>query len=274
MKKIVNDLVYYKFSIFDQYDHELKHLISTRIGGKSLPPYESLNVGLHVGDRKEDVINNRDRICKKLGYSIDSLVAMKHVHSTNVHVISSSDKGKGAKDWSDGLQDTDCVVTNMKDVILFSATADCSVSILFDPRQNVLGICHAGWKGVRDNIIANTIFKMENQFKCSRGDIIVGIGPAICSKCYDLKEEVADGFERQFSGKSRDILRRGADGKRYLQISKAIEAQLISSGIKGDHIEDSGLCTSCMVHEFYSYKKENEMTGRTGIFAILTQDKH
>lgn len=235
-----------------------------------MPPYDSLNVALHVGDRNENVISNRDKVCKEIGYSIDSLVAMQHAHSANVHVISDSEKGKGAKDWSDGLPNTDSIVTNMKDVILFSATADCSVSIFFDPKKSVLGICHAGWKGVRDNIIINTISVMENKFKCNREDIIVGIGPAICDKCYDLKEEVADGFEKQFSVKSDNILRKGADGKRYLQISKAIEVQLISSGIKRDHIEDSRLCTSCMINEFYSYKKENQITGRTGIFAVLT----
>jgi YfiH family protein len=222
---------------------------------------------MHVGDEPDRVIKNREKICSNLGYAIDDMVFMQEAHSSNIHIVTHSDRGRGAKEYLDGIEGVDGLLTLTKGVVLSSITADCSVSILYDPVKDILGVCHAGWKGIRDNIIENMLLSMEREFNSNRSDILCGIGPAICCKCYDLKEEVASMFKNQFK-KSVGIFD-VRHGKTYFQLSKAIEYQMIAGGVAKKNIEDSNICTSCRPDEFYSYKKENMITGRTGVFAVL-----
>jgi YfiH family protein len=269
VKKIIEDMVYYRFSLFEQYCPEVNHIVTTRIGGHSKPPYDTLNVAMHVGDDPEDVIRNRDLVCKKLGYTIDSMVAMQQGHGANVKVIDLSFKGRGARRWEEGIEDTDGIITNSRGLVLSTAAADCSMSLFYDPVQRVLALAHCGWSGVIGNIFKNVIATRVEHFGSRRGDILVGIGPTICEKCYEIGEETVRIFEERFPKDKEEIISISRSGGKSLNIVKALNLQLLDEGIKENQIEVSNLCTSCNLKEFYSYRAEGKDTGRTGIFAVL-----
>ena len=111
MRKFINDIVYYQFFIFEEFYPELKHIVTTRIGGYSKKPYNALNLSFNVGDSYEDTIRNRGLVCNKLGYMIDSIVAMRQSHGANVRVIDAADKGRGSRKWEDGIANTDGMIT-------------------------------------------------------------------------------------------------------------------------------------------------------------------
>ncbi|MFN3467148.1 MAG: peptidoglycan editing factor PgeF [Candidatus Brocadiales bacterium] len=269
MKKIEDGLVYYQFSYFERYYPRLRHVITTRIGGYSKRPFDTLNVGSHVGDDIEDVIKNRDLVCKKLGYTVDSIVAMKQSHGANVKAVDSSFKGRGARRWGDGIDDTDGIVTASRELILFTTAADCSMGMFYDPTQRVLALAHSGWSGVISGIFNKIVVTMERDFHCERKDILVGIGPTICGKCYEIGDETVKMFQDKFPHYLGKIISTSREGGRALDIVKALELQLLEEGIGPDHIEVSGLCTACNTKEFYSYRLEKKDTGRLGIFAVM-----
>ena len=269
MQKIRDRIVYYQFSSFQKYCPELMHLITTRIFGYSEKPYDSLNIGLHVGDKRYDVIRNRELVCQTLGFNINSMVAMQQSHSANVKVIDESYKGKGAREWEDGIEDTDGIVTHTKNMILSGMAADCSLSIFYDPVKKVLAISHSGWKGIVSGVLRNTISKMMKAFACKRENIQVGIGPAICERCYEVGDELIEKMEASFPDCMDQILSKTRKGSRSINIVKALQIQLCNEGIQPEHIELSNLCNACGIKEFYSYRNEDKTTGRFGLFAVL-----
>jgi YfiH family protein len=270
MKRIVSDdLVYYQFPLFEQYHPRLRHIITTRIGGYSKRPYDTLNVGLHVGDNVEDVIKNREIVCKKLGYTLDSVVAMQQVHGANVKVIDYSFKGRGARRLEDAIEDTDGLITNSRRLVLLTVAADCSMGMFYDPVQEVLALAHSGWDGVISGVFRNVVVTIEKDFHCKREDILVGVGPTICGRCYEISDDVVKIFQDKFLHDKDKIISTSVNGGKTLDIVKALELQLLAEGIDANHIELSNLCTACNTKEFYSYRVEKGNTGRTGIFAVL-----
>lgn len=269
MKRIIeNNIIYYQFSILNVYHPNLKHVITTRIGGYSQKPYNSLNIGIHTGDRTFDVIKNRELVCNILGYSIESMVVMKQNHTGNVSIVDLSFKGRGARRWEDGIDNTDGIITNSKGLILSSMSADCSTIIAYDPVKRVLSLAHSGWRGVLLDIIKNMLAKMEEYFHSNRKDIIVGIGPTICKRCYEVGDSIISLFKNRFSSNNDSIISYFNKGWR-LDIVTALKTQLLQEGILNYNIEISNLCNLCNIKEFYSYRGENKITGRTGILAVL-----
>lgn len=270
MQKIRNRIVYYQFSSFQKYSPGLRHLITTRIRGYSQKPYDTLNIGLHVGDKKDDVVRNRKLVCQTLGYDVDSMIAMQQSHTANVRVIDGHYKGRGAREWEDGIENTDAIVTDSKDIILSGMAADCSLNILYEPVKRVLAVCHSGWKGIVSGILRNTISEMVKTFNCRREYIRVGIGPVICSKCYEVGDDLIDAMECSFPSGIDSILSKTEKGSRSINLVNALHIQLCDEGIKPGHIELSNICNACRIDEFYSYRNENGITGRFGLFAVLS----
>lgn len=269
MQRIRDRIVYYQFSSFQVYSPGLRHLITTRISGYSQKPYDTLNIGLHVGDKKDDVLRNRKLVCQTMGYEVDSMIAMQQSHTANVRVIDAHYKGRGAREWEDGIENTDALVTDSKDIILSGMAADCSLNILYDPVKRVLGVCHSGWKGTVSGVLRNTISEMVKTFNCRREYIRVGIGPVICSKCYEVGDDLIEAMKDSFPSSFGGILSKTRQGSWSISLVNALYMQLCGEGIKPGHIELSNICNACKIDEFYSYRNENRTTGRFGLFAVL-----
>ena len=94
----------------------IRHFISTRSGGVSKAPFNSMNLGLHVGDEQNDVINNRERLVSSLGIAFENLTIAEQTHSGNVAIISEKDRGRGHACHKDAVSNVDAMVTNQKNI--------------------------------------------------------------------------------------------------------------------------------------------------------------
>ncbi len=121
--------------------------ITTRHGGVSAPPYDTLNLGLHVGDEPANVMRNRARAVAAFGVALDATVFARQVHGTAAASVGPEDGGRGAASENDAVDDTDILVTASPGITLAILVADCVPLALVDPAAHVLAAVHAGWRG-------------------------------------------------------------------------------------------------------------------------------
>lgn len=238
----------------------LRHGVFTRLGGVSLAPYDSLNAALHVGDDSVAVLENRARIARAMGAGLESLCSMRQVHGVTVGLIGSAEVGRGARSWEEALPETDSLISNQPGALLMALVADCTAVVLYDPVRRAVGVAHGGWRGTLDRIGRGTVERMREAFGSDPADLVVGISPSIGSCCYPVGAEIAESFRESFPGVPGLV-----EGDR-LDVTRAMVAQLREAGVRAEAIETAGMCTSCGVELFYSYRKE-ERTGRIAVVA-------
>lgn len=245
----------------------VRHGISTRLRGLSEPPYHSLNLALHVGDDVNHVLKNRQHFCSALNMNPEKVVTAEQVHGSKIAIVTEADIGKGAFAYSESLAATDALITAVPEIPLMLFFADCVPVIIFDPRQKVIAVCHAGWRGTVDKIAQKTILNMESNFGTAPQDCLVGIGPSVGSCCYEVDAAVAAKVQANFADWQQ--LLRPNDLRWQLDLWAANRAQLHEIGVLKQNILNSGICTSCNVDLFFSYRAERGLTGRIGAVVCL-----
>nr|WP_176221994.1 peptidoglycan editing factor PgeF [Paenibacillus barengoltzii] len=234
-----------------------------RSGGVSEPPYDSLNLALHVGDDPQHVLENRRRLAKALGFASDAWTCGEQVHGNAVAVVRAEDRGKGFLDRSGAFQETDGLVTNVPGVLLTSFYADCVPLYFADPVRGVVGLAHAGWKGSVRLIAAEMIHTMEREFGSQRSEIRTAIGPSIGECCYEVDEVVMEKVREALPGEEPHFASASPRaGKTMLNLKEMNRIIMIKAGILPTHIECTTWCTSCHPEYFYSYRAQNGVTGR------------
>lgn len=173
----------------------------------------------------------------------DEIGCMQQIHSGNVSIITRKDVKR--------VSDTDGLVTNKKNTPLAVLTADCLPIMLYDPKKEIIAIAHAGYRGLLERIIENIISAFISEFTSDPKDIIVGIGPSIETKCYEVGKEVIEKFEKSFPTFKEMYIKE--DGKVYLDLRSAAQQCLLKAGILEEHIEIMDICTKCD-ERFYSYR--------------------
>lgn len=240
---------------------------TTRLGGVSGGHWSSLNMGLHVGDRNEDVVTNRERLAEALGWPFAAFTCAEQVHSDKVHIVTAEDAGRGRDSRQSALQDTDALVTNVRGVLLASFYADCVPLYFYDPVHEVVGLAHAGWKGTATEIACRTVETMQRAFGSDPAQLRGAIGPAIGICCYEVDGPVIDRMEALCSGFANapaidSMIRRMQDGKAMLDLKEINRQIMIKAGILPTRIELSSWCTSCRTDLLFSHRAENGATGR------------
>lgn len=252
-------LVYYQFEKWVG----LKHGIFTRLGGISQVPWDSLNVGGTVGDKKEAVRINHQLMYRALGVNESRACTVWMVHGHDVIVVDEPVEGKD-RDW---LAKADAMITNRTDTPLVMRYADCTPIMYYDPVKNVIGIAHAGWRGTVQGIASRTVQAMVETYGCDLNDIECGIGPAIGYKRYQVGEEVVEAVQTHFNTTEGLIRRDPNDGTAYLDLWRANQLELERAGIS--EIAIAGICTAENTHEFFSHRAEDGRTGRFGAVISL-----
>ncbi len=159
----------------------------TRNNGYSKGIYSSLNCGMKSNDKLVNIKNNIYKAKNNFSREKKILVLPNQYHSNKAIIVKNSIKNYKC----DGL------VTNSSEVILGITTADCIPIILTDHDRGIIGICHAGWKGLVGGIIENTIKKMS-YLSSNRSDISAFIGPCIRKSSYEVSRSFIDGLNREF----------------------------------------------------------------------------
>ncbi len=239
------------------------------MGGFSRSPYDSLNLGFHVGDCAEIVIKNREKLALSLEIPLDNFTIARQVHGCNVESITEDLKGHGAFNDNTAINETDSLVTDIPNICLVVLQADCVPLLFFDVKKKVIGVAHAGWRGTVGMVAQNTVKVLQEKFNCLPGDILVGIGPSIGPCCYEVGPEIIAQIEKVFPKKGHIINNKTSYGKGYFNLWEANKMQLVQMGIPEKNIEVARMCTRCNHTQFFSYRYQNTETGRFGAGIML-----
>ncbi len=248
----------------------IDHFVSTRVGGLSHTPYESLNLGFHVEDDAKTVLKNRERLAENMGIPLSDFAIAKQVHSGTVTLVTEGMRGYGAADLDTAVEETDAMVTDVTGLCLTVLMADCVPVLFFDPQERVVAAVHAGWRGTVKLAAQNTINTLRETFGCKPTDILVGIGPSIGPCHYEVGPEVISQVEDAFGGTEGYINDESADGKGYFDLWEANKRQIIEAGIPAQNIEIAQICTYCNPHLFFSERHQKGKTGRFGAGIMLS----
>ena len=230
-------------------------LLSTRTGGVSKSPFNSLNLGDHVGDHIEDVLANRAIFTKALPAEP---LWLKQTHST----IVSTPYSRAQKHHS--LIEADASVSNISEEVLVVMTADCLPVLFANKRGTVIGVAHAGWRGLCSGILENTIAEMSNlSSEATASDLIAWLGPAIGPDAFEVGEDVVSAFRDSGLAFSKSAFKPipNSPGKYLADIFELARDRLKACGVQS--IYGSEYCTVKDGEQFFSYRRD----GVTGRFA-------
>lgn len=240
-----NGIPFYCFQNLSAFP-QLEHGITTRQGGVSAPPFESLNMARNVGDTDSRVAVNRQRVWSRFGGAPP--VFIHQVHGNTVAVFD----GAKAKEAAPLPPEADAMVTDLPGHLLTILVADCQAVMLFDPVRAVIANVHSGWRGSIANIIGRTVAVMQDRFGCDPTGIHAGIGPSLgpcCAEFVNYKDEIpASLWSYQVSENHFDFWALSRD-------------QLVRAGLSENHIEAARICTRCRRDLFFSYRASRR-TGR------------
>ncbi|HEV8340667.1 MAG TPA: peptidoglycan editing factor PgeF [bacterium] len=235
-------------------DGSAAHGFTTRLGGVSQPPFQSLNLGRGVGDAPALVAENRRRALAALRAGPEAHVEASQVHGRTVAVVDRADRGRKVE-GADGL------ITSDPEVVLAIHAADCVPILLWDSRGGAVGAVHAGWRGTAAGAAPAAVEEMRTAFGTHPTDLRVALGPSIGACHYEVDAPVAAAFERW--PWRADILRAGRPGHWHLDLAEANRQDLVDAGVPAEQIWSSSYCTACHRHLFFSYRRER-LTGRMG----------
>ena len=196
----------------------IRRVTTTRSGGASAPPYDSFNLGDHVGDDPSAVAANRLRLASAIGLAPDHVIWMNQVHGVHVETADAPRQ--------DPFDATDALVTSTVGLALAVVTADCVPVLLGDAQAGVIGAAHAGRVGAADGIVLRTVEAMLAA-GAHAPDISALLGPAVSGANYEVPEAMAAAVEARLPG-SRTTTSSGRPG---LDLRAGIARQLVSVGI-------------------------------------------
>lgn len=211
--------------------------------GSTRPPF-GFNMSLSVGDDVAEVLANRTRLARKLGFDASRMATQRQVHGSAVAAVEA------------GYQpaESDAMLTDREGWLLAVSVADCVPVLMCDPLHRVVAAVHSGWRGTLRNIVGCTIERMRSTYATDPHDIRCYIGAAAGQCCYEVGDDVAQQFDHRFS--------RLTGGGKYLFDNKGcVLEQLISCGLQPHHIELDIGCTICN-SGFHSYRRDGASSGR------------
>lgn len=242
---------YVTSKLFHPYP-KITHTFTTRHGGLSKAPFDTNNLAFHVGDDAGDVVKNHRLLADALGYDYTKLIHMRQIHSDNVVIVDPK-----VHDFAHPPE-CDALITDLPGIPLMVMTADCTPVLFFDPVQNVIAVAHAGRAGAIKGIVPKTIEKMCTHYGSQKDNIVVVLGPSIGGCCYEVGETI--GREMLASPNAFAVIQK--DGKYFLEVNAIIHNQLKESGIPKAHIDDLNICNACENETYFSYRADNQTTGR------------
>jgi YfiH family protein len=248
-----NGVVYYASAKLDAVG--VRHAFSTRIGGISPAPFDSLNLGNPSGcgprDDYDRIWGNYSRLTSSIGCGDEPPLRVHQVHGCEVACVEAGkafDTGRRA----DALVSRDGRVISVR-------TADCVPVLLCSGDGRIVAAVHAGWRGIVAGIIPAATGQMLKGAGAA-DTILAAIGPCISGEAFEVGAEVLEAFIHVF-GDAAPIART-PDGKPTVDLRRAARMQLLSSGLRESNIDSTDRCTVTHRDEFFSHRRERGITGR------------
>jgi purine-nucleoside/S-methyl-5'-thioadenosine phosphorylase / adenosine deaminase len=196
----------------------IRRVTTTRAGGVSAPPFDTFNLGDHVGDDPVAVAANRARLAAAVGLGADRVVWMNQIHGDRVARVDGPREAP--------IDETDAIVTSTPRLALAVLSADCVPVLMADARAGVVAAVHAGRVGARNGVVARAVEAMLAAGGHEQ-DISALLGPAVSGRNYEVPAAMADEVEAALPG-SRTTTSSGTPG---LDLRAGIACQLKALGI-------------------------------------------
>ena len=229
---------------------------STRLGGVSDFPKNSLNLAGYDEDSEENIVENRRRFLQVFDGDF-TLASCWQIHSADVRIIKKLD------DVEDGNFKMDALISDVPNVLLGVKTADCVPILLGDAKTKAFAAVHAGWRGTANSIIKNAVEKMRETYGTNPEDLICAIGAAACGRNYEVGQDVIDAFAEKFSSCGK-LFTQTREGHALIDLHLANKEELLSVGVLPANIFTAPLCTMERTDLFFSYRVEKKLYGKTG----------
>lgn len=243
-----SSIKYFKSSIFN--DSKFVHAFTTRINDFSMAM-------TGIPELEPYILKNREKICSVLELDYRLIVTPDQQHTDNIKIINSMDEDLSA---------TDGIITSSKSLVLMLLFADCTPIILYAPKEQVIGVIHAGWRGTAKKIAQKAINLFTNDFNVYANTIKAAIGPAIGQCCYPVSQETAFELRKSIDENHANIFKEN-NNQVKVDLKKLNAQQLKEAGVLD--IDIINKCTSCNNSLFYSYRAEEGKTGRHAAIASL-----
>lgn len=223
----------------------IQALTTTKLNGFSAPPYAENNLALHVGDHPPHVLSNRARLMQSLNLPSEP-AWLEQTHSTDCILIDEDTNRVG-----------DAAISRRMSTPLVIMTADCLPIVLCDHQGTEIAAIHAGWRGLVNGIVDNTLSKMQSD----KTQLMAWIGPAICQSCFEIGIEVKNMFLSKYPFTQSAFHEK--DKRLYADLPKLAELVLTHNNVL--QVYQSNACTYEQHDAFYSYRR----TAQTGRMATL-----
>jgi YfiH family protein len=222
---------------------------TTRRGGVSAPPFDTLNLGRSTADRPESVAENRRRVLAALATPPPQLATAGQVHGAGLLEVEAPGHTPGY----------DALLTRVPGLAIAVTTADCMPLVFTAP--GLVSVVHSGWRGTADgmpSVAARAMFERG----AGPDRLTVHLGPCIRSCCYEVGPEVAGRFPGECVIPSGDRWR--------LDLPLAARLQLREAGVDDATIHDTGACTMCEPRDYFSHRRDGSPSGRQWAVAVVT----
>jgi YfiH family protein len=263
---LYNDDVINKQSILYAFqDARLVAGTTTRHGGTSNPPFDSLNMAFHTGDDVESVRKNRRFFSNTLQVDLNKMIFSNQSHSTILKKVTSKDAGKGSYAYEEGVV-ADALYTTENDLLIGIFHADCVPVFIYHPKLPLIAIIHAGTIGSLKGITRLAIDQLVKETNIHPVEFIAHLGPSIDFAHHPITE--ARKIELLASNPEFGAIIKKIGGTVYLDIPLLNYMQLVDAGLEPNNIHVSNLDTFSNPNDYFSFDRDQK-TGRHVSFIYL-----
>lgn len=219
---------------------------STRHGGVSIAPYQSLNLGRNTNDNAKHVDENRERFFAALGIDPDQVATSHQVHGQAILTVTEPGRYEGY----------DALMTNQPNLFVGVSVADCVPILVYDPKNKAVAAIHAGWKGTIAELVRLTLEAMQRTYQTNARDCYAYVGTCIDETSFEVGPDVADLFAPDFKRVDEFTQRT------FVNLRSANTRQLTNFGVPTAQIAVSSFSTVLNNDDYFSHRLEKGQTGR------------
>jgi YfiH family protein len=245
------------------------HGFTTRRGGVSAPPFDTLNLGMKWGDARAHVIENRRRL--QVATGVERIFVARQVHGANVLQVNGGDvPADVAQIEADGL------FSDAPGIAIGVYVADCIPVLMADARTGVFAAVHAGWRGTLAGVVPAAVRRMVDELGARPEDLRIALGPAIGVCCFEVGDEVVDAVARAMPramAPAARAIQRAANGRAHIDLKRLNVMLLEAEGVPASAIDAGPECTSCDRARFFSYRRDKGETGQAIGFILAAETK-
>ena len=244
------------------------HCFTTRYGGVSEGVLSGLNLGIHRGDKPENVLENYRRLGDAVGFRPEDVVFTHQTHTAIVRRVGREDRGQGLFYPVPG--DFDGLITNETGVALIVFSADCTPILLHDPVHHAIGAVHAGWRGTAAGIAANAVRLMGEYYGTDPADVRAAIGPCIGPCCFEVGAEVPAAMIDNLGAEAEEFIAPKGE-KYYVDLKEMNRLWLTRCGVQ--NVAVSCDCTRCQPDRFWSHRITGDARGSQAALIMLPGER-